>query len=105
MMEHNSAAAVGNQDTPKTKQPHWWAFWCWAIGGVFLNWSSAFNRFAAKSPIYSEAVLLRMALTVTLCALISLIVVSIVRKLSLRDAGPLFFLLSALTSIFAYARI
>jgi hypothetical protein len=37
--------------------------------------------------------------------LISLIVVSIVRKLSLRDAGPLFFLLSALTYIFSYARI
>jgi hypothetical protein len=104
-MEQNPTEAVGNQTAAKARQPHWWAFWCWVAGGVFSNWSSAFNRFGAKYPIYSETVLFRMAVTVTFCALISLIVVGIFRKLRLREAGPVFFLLSAMTYVFSYARI
>jgi ABC-type Fe3+-siderophore transport system permease subunit len=103
-MEQKSTTGFENQDTVRAK-PHWWAAWCWAIGGVFLNWTSAFNRFSGNYPPYSAHVLLRMAVTATLGALISLIVVRVVRKLNRRDVGVVFFLASSLSYVFSYIRV
>jgi hypothetical protein len=102
-MEQKSTAEFESQETTRAK-PHWWSAWCWAVGGIFLNWTSAFNRFSGKSPLYSSSVLGRMALTATLCACVSLLVVRVVRKLTLRDGSVIFFVLSNLSLVFSYIR-
>jgi hypothetical protein len=104
-MEQKSTAGFENQEETVKARPHWWAAWCWAVGGVFLNWTSAFNRFSGKYPPYSAHVLARLALTATLSALISLVVVGLVRQLNRREVGVVFFLASSLSYVFSYMHI